>query len=264
MQITVANYSKYTDEDVQAVARAINRQIREDFQPYWDQEGELRLGGRAKAALDPENPVEVRGDAILYLLDDPSQPGVDTILGYHDQNARGVPFGFVFTEISQRLGESWSVTLSHEALELLGDANVNKLAAGPDPRDPRNPARYVLHWFEMCDAVQAESYEIDTVPVSNFVLPLYFTIGEQEAGRNDFLSRTYNGRTLQSFGLNPGGYIGFFDPATRDMDTFAADEVAQRRLEIKRAARLTRRALRYSELPERVAERAAVLLYPPK
>lgn len=264
MQITVANYSKYADDEVQAVARAINRQIRDDFQPYWDQEGELRLGGKAKAALDPENPVEVRGDAILYLLDDPNQPGVETILGYHDENARGVPFGFVFTEISQRLGEDWSVTLSHEALELLGDANVNKLAAGPDPRDRQNPARYVLHWFEMCDAVQAESYEIDGVPVSNFVLPLYFTIGEQEAGRNDFLSRAYHGRTLQSFGLNPGGYIGFFDPATRDMDTFPADAVAQRRLEIKREARLTRRALRYSELPERVAERAAVLLDPPK
>ena len=254
MQITVANYSKYADEDVQTVARAINRQIRNDFQPYWDQEGELGLGGKAKAALDPENPVEVRGDAILYLLDDPNEPGVQSILGYHDQNARGVPFGFVFTAISDRLGEPWSVTLSHEALELLGDANVNKLAAGPDPRDPQNPNKYVLHWFEMCDAVQAESYDIDGVPVSNFVLPLYFTIGEQEAGRNDFLSREHNGRTLESFGLNPGGYVGFFDPASGSMDTFPADETARRRLEIKREARLTRRAIRYTELPERVAE----------
>ena len=40
----------------------------------------------------------------------------------------------------------------------------------------------------MCDAVQAESYTIDEVEVSNFVLPLYFTGGE-ELGGNDFLGR---------------------------------------------------------------------------
>ena len=41
----------------------------------------------------------------------------------------------------------------------------------------------------MCDAVQAETYEIDEVDVSNFVLPLYFTGGDELGGRNDFLSR---------------------------------------------------------------------------
>src|SRR6266508_2764605 len=145
----------------------------------------VRLGRRTAAALDPQHPVELRGDAILYLLDDVHDPGVEDILGSHAENAHGIPFGFVYTAISDRLGEPWSVTLSHEALELLGDANVNKLAAGPDPRDPKHPDRYVLHWFEMCDAVQSESYKIDGVAVSNFVTPLYFTIGEQDAGRNE-------------------------------------------------------------------------------
>jgi hypothetical protein len=259
MQITVANYSKHPDEKVQTVVRAINRQIREDFRPYWGQEGLLRLGRRTAAALDPQHPVELRGDAILYLLDDVHDPGVEDILGSHAENAHGIPFGFVYTAISDRLGEPWSVTLSHEALELLGDANVNKLAAGPDPRDPKHPDRYVLHWFEMCDAVQSESYKIDGVAVSNFVTPLYFTIGEQDAGRNDFLSRVHRGRTLPSFGVNPGGYIGFLDPVTNTMDMFTADTEARRRLTIKSEIRLTRRAARYRDLAERVASREAVL-----
>jgi hypothetical protein len=253
MQITLANYSRQEDSRVQAVLRAVNQQISEDFQPYWSQGAQLRLGGRTDRRIDAERPVDLAGDAILYLLDDPNDPTMRGVLGYHEQNQRGIPFGFVFTSISAQLGEDWSVTLSHEALELIGDANVNKLAAGPDPRDPQSPNGYVLHWFEMCDAVQSESYKIDGIGVSNFVTPLYFTIGEQEGGRNDFLSLTHTSGTLQSFSVNPGGYVGFLDPRTNTMETFATDQQARQRLEVKSRIQPTRRSLRYTELPKRVA-----------
>jgi hypothetical protein len=66
-------------------------------------------------------------------------------------------------------------------------------------------------------------------------LPLYFTSGEEAGGRNDFLGRPHNGQTLKSFSINPGGYSGFFDPATGQMDTFSmkGDAVAARRLQVK-------------------------------
>jgi hypothetical protein len=83
------------------------------------------------------------------------------------------------------LGETWTVTLSHEALELIGDPEVNLLVAGPHPS---NSKQDVFHWYEMCNAVQAETYEIDGVAVANFVLPLYFTSSEELGGRNDFLA----------------------------------------------------------------------------
>jgi hypothetical protein len=54
-------------------------------------------------------------------------------LGYHDRNFSGIPFGFVFTELSREIGENWSVTLSHEALELIADPEVNLLVMGPHP-----------------------------------------------------------------------------------------------------------------------------------
>jgi hypothetical protein len=84
-------------------------------------------------------------------------------LGYHYQNNQGIPFGFVFIEISQSIGEPWSVTLSHEALELLADPETNLLVMGPHPEQDRE----VFYWYEMCDLVQAEIYEIDGVQVSN-------------------------------------------------------------------------------------------------
>src|ERR1041384_5566078 len=111
------------------------------------------------------------------------------------------------------MGEHWSVTLSHEALELLADSETNLLVRGPHPNDA---TKEVFHWFEMCDAVQAEQYEIDGIAVSNFVLPLYFTSvagGATTQARYDFLSRTHGDgdqkHSLKPVGVNPGGYVGF-------------------------------------------------------
>jgi hypothetical protein len=251
MHITLVNLSKISDDEVLPVVRAVNRQLTEDFAPYWDQNATVRLQNPAAVRPNRERPLDLRGDAILYLWDDADVPGA---LGYHDENGAGLPCGFIFTEIAAEIGEPYSVTLSHEALELIGDANVNKLAAGPHPAEPD---RWVLHWYEMCDAVQAESYEIDGVSVSNFVLPLYFTPGEQRGGRNDFLGRGYeraDGKSapLRSFNVNPGGYVGFLDPETGQMETWTdmADTEATRRLKIKQRAGLTRRSVRKANLPD--------------
>lgn len=243
MIISVINHTngQVADEKLQAVIRAINRQIAEDFEPYWGIGAALRLEGKSGQKPQKQNVADMRGDAVIYLWD---TVNADDALGYHDANNRGIPFGFVFTELSKRLGENWTVTLSHEALELIGDPEVNLLVQGPHPADPKID---VFHWYEMCDAVQAEGYAIDGIEVSNFLLPLYFTGGEEAGGRNDFLGRTHHGKTLRSFGVNPGGYIGFFNPATGDHETFSmkGDTVAAKRLEIKSSAKGARRAIRY-------------------
>jgi len=105
----------------------------------------------------------------------------------------------------------------------------------------------VFHWYEMCDAVQAETYKIGDVEVANFVLPLYFTGSEEVGGRNDFLGRIHDGKTLRSFSVNPGGYIGFFNPQTGEHETFSRkdDTQAEERMKIKLRAKTARRAIRY-------------------
>lgn len=233
LNISLCNFTKYADEEVGKAVRAINRQIAEDFVPHWHWASRVRLEGRSANQSGQgikQAPQDLRGDAIIYLWDKVAD--VPNALGYHDQNNRGLPYGFVFTEISDRLDEPWSVTLSHEVLELIGDANANVLAAGPHPEQPN---KMVFHWYEMCDAVQAETYEIDGVKVSNFVLPLYFTIGEQIGARNDFLNRVHGGKSLTSFGINPGGYVGFFNPETGQQETFSQknDSRASKRMDVK-------------------------------
>ncbi|MDA2912517.1 hypothetical protein MYX77_00905 [Acidobacteriia bacterium AH_259_A11_L15] len=243
MIISVINHTsgKISDEEVQHTIRAINRQIAEDFDPYWSLSATLRLEGKSTLSPDRQEPADMRGDAIIYLWDKTDVPNA---LGYHDANNRGIPFGFVFTDLAEAIGEKWTVTLSHEALELLADPEVNLLVMGAHPADPN---KIVFHWYEMCDAVQAETYEIDGVALSNFLFPLYFTSSEELGGRNDFLGRIHNGQTLKSFGVNPGGYVGFFNPETGRHETFSmkGDLVAAKRLELKAKAKGARRAIRY-------------------
>lgn len=243
MIISVVNHTdgEVADEELQRVIRAINRQIKEDFEPYWSLGATLRLEGRSTEEPTHLTLPDLRGDAILYLW---NKLDVDGALGYHERNASGIPYGFVFTPISKQLGEHWSITLSHEALELIADPEVNLLVMGPHPDDRR---RMVFHWYEMSDAVQDETYTIDGVEVSNFVLPLYFTRNNEKGARNDFLGTVTKGETLKSFGVNPGGYIGFYDPMRKRHGMFSRehDERAKERAEIKGQAALARRAMRY-------------------
>ncbi len=205
---------------------------------------QLRLEGKSTKQPNKLQPADMRGDAVIYLW---NKADVSNALGYHDKYNSGVPFGFVFTELAKQMGENWTVTFSHEALETIADPETNLLAAGPHPTIPN---RTVFHWYEMCDAVQDETYLIDNVEVSNFVLPLYFTSSDEMGGRNDFLGRIHAGKTLKSFGVNPGGYIGFFDPVAGATDTYMGRDAgrAQARMAIKNKAKFARRAARYASL----------------
>jgi len=237
---------RHSDEEFQRAIRAINRQIKEDFEPYWSLGATLRLEGKSTPKMK-QGAADMRGDAVLYVR---NEVRVSDTLGYHDTYNRGIPFGVVFTELSEELNESWTVTLSHEALELIGDPEVNILVMGPHPEQPK---RNVFYWYEMCDAVQDESYAIDGVEVSNFLLPLYFTSTEERGGRNDFLGRRHGGKTLRSFGVNPGGYVGFYNPKTGKHQTFEreGDRRAAQRRQIKLRAKAARRAVRYQRFPTR-------------
>ena len=267
MRISVINltHGLLSDTEVITSIRAINRQIKEDFEPYWNMQGQLRLEGNSSEQPDTDHPEDMQGEAIIYLWDKADVPNA---LGYHDANYRGIPYGFVFVDIASEIGENWTVTFSHEVLELIGDRQAGKLIRGPHPHDKN---RTVYHWHEMCDAVQDETYEIDGIEVSNFVLPLYFTEDAEPGSRNDFLGTQYltgNGRnktSLPSFGINPGGYIGFFDHLNNQHETVlgpdlnAADRVkmdstdrAAFRKMRKNKARLLRRGNRYVEMDHHV------------
>jgi len=240
MVIRLVNQSSIRTVDVQKAVKAINLQLTRDFGRYWAHSATVVLGGVPDA---------VKGDGVLYLSDTVNDEG---ILGYHGSvYSNAMPYGVVYTKLSEQLGEKWTVTLSHEVLELALNAHVNLYVIGPHPTEDRT----VFFWREACDAVQAEEYAINGVYVSNFVTPLYFTTNEEAGQRNDFLNRRYKGESLYSLWINPGGYVGYWDPV-KDMDEIfyrKGDDKAKQKAALKlqqvgarsyRCAKSKKRALR--------------------
>jgi len=195
--IAIVNFSKLKEQEVQDAVRAVNRQVLEDFLPIWGcgrlckvHATKFELADEETTGKDPVN-----ADSVIYLVDEGT---VKTALGYHSINASELPIGFVYVNAGD-----WTITLSHEVLELIVDPSVNIFVIGPHPFEPE---RQLLHAYEVCDAVERFSYEIDGIEVSDFVTPHYFVEGDAPGTRNDFL-----GVGVPSFGVMPGCHLGVID-----------------------------------------------------
>ena len=68
----------------------------------------------------------LRADAALFLVD---RPRINAALSYCAINAAEIPVGFVFTDLGD-----WTVTLSHEVLELIVDSTLGFFLAEPEAR----------------------------------------------------------------------------------------------------------------------------------
>lgn len=147
-------------------------------------------------------PPNVQGSdegAPCYIID---TPDVEGALGYHDVDADGKPYLKVFVNpildnggTALRGDNSVSATLSHEILEVVGDADANLWADGPEGFD---------YAFELCDAVESDVYEVEGVSVSNWLLRSFFQpkLNGKRNVRFDFLNLVE--RPLQ---MRPGGYM---------------------------------------------------------
>jgi len=178
-----------SDAQVEAVVPSLQRQVSLDFRAYWDIDCAL--------TFLPKDRALVAGWWQIVLTDDPDQAGA---LGYHEMTIRGTPLGKVFARFDAESGSSWTVTLSHELLEMLADPWINWCAEGSDGR---------IYALEVCDAVESDSlgYEIDGVLVSDFITPSWFE--RTQADRIDFKKRV-----SKPMELGPGGYVSVLDPAS--------------------------------------------------
>ena len=189
-EILIINHcSVLSDANVEAVIPAVQAQVSEDFAPIWNADATLKFLGKGHRVP--------KGVWPLYLLDHWDQPGA---LGYHlDQHGRIE--GKVFAADDQQYGVSWTVDLTHELLEMLGDPTTNTLINLPDGRQCIR---------EVCDAVEDDSvaYMKNGVLVSDFVTPAYFF--ESNDTKYDFCGKL----TGVAPALTPGGYLGIYDPTT--------------------------------------------------
>jgi hypothetical protein len=192
-QISVINESTVlTDSDVTPVVAALQQQVTNDFRPIWGTDAELKLV--------PQGTPAPAGTWALVILDDSDQAGA---LGYHDLTPDGLPLGKVFAASDLKAGTSWSVTASHELLEMLADPNINLTVFVQNANTTGT-----LYAYEVCDACEDDSfgYQIDSVLVSDFVYPAWFeNFRAQGSTQFDRLNKIQNPLELLT-----GGYIGVF------------------------------------------------------
>ncbi|HJU18987.1 MAG TPA: hypothetical protein VJ770_21235 [Stellaceae bacterium] len=192
--VAIVNQSSIVaDTAMPAVVDALQRQVHEHFAPAWGIDAALNLVAR-DAMPDPTW-------WRLVILDDSDQADA---LGYHETTASGLPQGLVFARTTQEDGEKWTVTASHELLEMLADPEINLTVFVQDSDESGR-----LYAYEVCDAVESVAYPIDGVPVSDFVLPSYFepgTAGATPAAPFDYCQQL----TMPLPSLLPGGYIGMY------------------------------------------------------
>jgi hypothetical protein len=185
--VSIINESSVlTDEQVIPVVAALQKQVSNDFAPVWGIDATLTFVAKGQKP-NPQS-------WWLVLLDDSDQAGA---LGYHDLTDQGYPMGKVFCKTDLDNGSSWSCTVSHELLEMLGDPDINLCALYQDGRNS------LLYSYEVCDACEDDSfgYMIDGVLVSDFVYPSWFS---PAAAASQYDKQ---GKITQPLQLLAGGYI---------------------------------------------------------
>jgi len=196
INIAVSNASTVAkDEDVATVVKALQKQVDTDFGPAW--------GVSARLTFVPKGQEPNPQYWWLVVLDNSDQAGA---LGYHDLTPAGLPIGKVFAASDLQYKTSWSVTTSHELLEMLADPNINLSVFDEGPIGAR------LYAYEVCDACEDDGfgYEIDGILVSDFVLPAWFE-SFRKPNSTDFDFRKHISAPLQ---LLNNGYISVNDLAS--------------------------------------------------
>ena len=188
MNIWLQNESSVlTDAQVQAALPAFQRQCWH-VRAWWGAFATIKFG---------KPPV---ADAWqILILDDSDQAGA---LGYHDFTPGGRPIAKVFAKTDIENYRTWTVTLSHELVEMLVDPWISAAMQTSNTR---------FYALELGDPVEADElgYTITTkgakpVLVSDFALPNWFIPGSP--GRYD-----YKGHCTAPLEVLPGGYAQWHD-----------------------------------------------------
>jgi hypothetical protein len=173
-------------KDLLRVAAALQKQVMRDLFPMW----QIQATVNAFASLD-DVPL---GYWPLIVVDD-----VPNAAGIHlDED--GQPYALA------EAGPSWSVTASHECLEMLVDPFGNRTVAGLSPKKGQGRVEFLV---EVCDPSEAVEfgYTVNGVRVSDFYSSSYFDPVTAPAVRYSFTQAITKPRQVLR-----GGYLSWHDP----------------------------------------------------
>ncbi|MFL5765173.1 MAG: hypothetical protein ACJ77K_14615 [Bacteroidia bacterium] len=190
-QIGLVSLSKkIKPERLAAVGAALQKQAIRDLGPIW--------GIKATVDVFPHVnhiPVGYWPIIIKDKIDDPEAAG------YHTDK-HGQPFSLV------AYSDDWSITCSHEMLEMLVDPFGNRLVASDSIVPGQGRAKYLV---EVCDPSEDDGfgYNINGERVSDFYTPEYFDPVKTPGTRY-----SYTGFIKEPKQILKGGYLSWQLPST--------------------------------------------------
>ena len=176
--------------DVARVAAALQRQATRDFRPIWNIEATIDAFPRLEDVPVSYWPMIVETD-----IDTPGAAGV-----HEDKD--GQPFALI------SMSDSWSLTASHEMLEMLADPFGKRVIPGKSPKGDQGRVEFLV---EVCDPCEADqfAYTVNDILVSDFYAPDYFDPTHSEATRY-----SYTGAIAEPRQVLSGGYLSWHDPVS--------------------------------------------------
>ena len=189
----VSESSKISPSDLASVSAALQKQASRDLVQFWD----------VKATVDAFPRLEdvPIGYWPIIVMDDTQTPGAAGV--HEDKN--GQPFALVTS--SDQL-EGWSLTASHEMIEMLVDPFGSRLVAADSPKADQGRVQILV---EACDPSEAAdfAYTVNGVLVSDFYSPRYFDPVAAPGVRYSFTGAIEEPRQVLR-----GGYLSWHDVAS--------------------------------------------------
>ncbi len=188
----VTEQSKVTMRELSAVAAALQKQATRDLGPIWQIESTVTAFQKLEDLPLDYWPVILKDD-----IGDPSAAG------YHEDE-NGQPFSLV------EYSRGWTLTASHEVLEMLVDPFGRRMVAGQSPVKGQGRVRFLL---EVCDPSEAEkySYHVNGITVSDFYTPHFFDPKKSEGVRYSFTESITEPKQVL-----PGGYLSWYNSEKRE------------------------------------------------
>ena len=186
----VSEISEISASELTRYSAAIQKQALRDFGPIWDVQATVDAFVRLEDVPVGYWPIIVDHDI-----------GFPGAAGIH-LDKDGQPFALV------QYSNSWSLTASHECLEMLGDPGGDRLVAGNSVKDDQGRVEYLL---EVCDPSEAQefAYTVNGILVSDFYTPHFFDPVPGAGVRYSFSGAIQAPRTVLK-----GGYLSWHDPVS--------------------------------------------------
>ena len=188
----VADTKKITPSQLTKVAAALQKQATRDFGPLWDIQANVSGFARLQDVPTDYWPVIVRDD-----IKTPDAAGV-----HEDKNRQ--PFALV------QFSDAWSLTASHETLEMLADPFGNRLVAGKSPKRAQGRVNFLVEVCDPCEDQQF-AYTVNGVTVSDFYTPHFFDPVAESSVRYSYTGAVKGPRTILQ-----GGYLSWGVPETNE------------------------------------------------